>query len=158
MFTGIIEVIGEITDVVKTGSNTTFWIISSFSEELKIDQSIAHDGVCLTIDGIKPGQHRVTAIEETLKKTTLGGWKKGGLINLERSLVTNGRLDGHFVQGHVDTTAICLEKKEKEGSWEFKFEYLAKFADLIIEKGSVCLQGISLTVFNVKKKKPSGWQ
>ncbi|HMH33946.1 MAG TPA: riboflavin synthase [Puia sp.] len=152
MFTGIIEVMGEIREVTGNGSNRTFWVSSDISGQLQVDQSVSHDGVCLTVDAIKEGQHRVTAIEETLKKTTLGDWKNGDTLNLERCLQLNGRLDGHLVQGHVDAVALCTEKKEKKGSWEFEFEFPKQFAHLVIEKGSISLQGISLTVFGVKKK------
>jgi len=152
MFTGIIESAGEIKQVIVAGSNRVFWIASDISASLKIDQSISHDGVCLTVEEIKQDMHRVTAIEETLKKTNLENWKEGGLVNLERSMLMNGRLDGHIVQGHVDTTAICTNRKESNGSWEFQFEFSKKFSHLIIEKGSISLNGISLTVFDVKKK------
>ena len=114
MFTGIIEAIGRVEQVSTSGTNKTFWIASPLSNELKIDQSISHDGVCLTVEEVQPGRHRVTAIAETLQKTNLGGWKSGILVNLERCLVMNGRLDGHIVQGHVDTTATCLETIDKE--------------------------------------------
>lgn len=153
MFTGIIESLGIVQTIEAHGTNKTFWIESGLAPELKIDQSISHNGVCLTVEEIKEGFHRVTAIEETLKKTDLESWKPGGLVNLERCLPLNGRLDGHIVQGHVDTTAICLERKELAGSWEFRFEFPKKFGHLVIEKGSISLNGISLTVFNVKKAK-----
>src|SRR5437773_5668148 len=153
MFTGIIETTGLITSINRSGGNKTFWIRSSTSNQLKIDQSINHNGVCLTVEEINGSDHRVTAIEETLNKTNLGSWKIGDIINLERSLKPDSRLDGHFVQGHVDTIAKCVSKKDKNGSWEYEFEFPKKFADLIIEKGSVCLDGISLTAFDVKKKR-----
>jgi riboflavin synthase len=152
MFTGIIETPGVVTDLIINGSNRTFWIESSLSAEFKVDQSVSHSGVCLTVEEIKGSQHRVTAIDETLQKTNLKNWNTGTFVNIERCLPLNGRLDGHFVQGHVDTTGICLKRKEKEGSWEFEFGFPGKFAELIIEKGSICLNGISLTAFNVKKK------
>jgi len=152
MFTGIIEATGTIKDIFINGSNSSFIIESPISEELKVDQSLSHNGVCLTVEEIKGNSHRVTAIAETLKKTNLGDWKTGNIVNLERCLQMNGRLDGHIVQGHVDATAVCTERKELDGSWEFCFEFPKKFAQLIIEKGSICLNGISLTVFNVTKK------
>ncbi len=152
MFTGIIESTGEIKEITGNGSNKTFWISSPISAALKADQSVSHDGVCLTVEEVMENRHRVTAIEETLKKTNLGEWKQGQLINLERCLPMNGRLDGHFVQGHVDATALCTERRETGGSWEFRFEFPRKFSHLIIEKGSISLNGISLTVFDVKKK------
>ena len=152
MFTGIIETTGAVKEVISNGSNKTFWIESALSSELKIDQSVSHSGVCLTVEETRDNSHRVTAIDETLQKTDLGKWATGSLINIERCLPVNGRLDGHFVQGHVDTTGTCLKRKEKEGSWEFEFEFPGKFAELIIEKGSIAVNGISLTAFNVRKK------
>ncbi|HEY6901919.1 MAG TPA: riboflavin synthase [Puia sp.] len=153
MFTGIIESLGKVHSIETHGSNKTFWVESSLGPELKIDQSLSHNGVCLTVEEIREGLHRVTAIAETLEKTNLGSWLPGDLVNLERCMVMNGRLDGHIVQGHVDTTATCLERTDKQGSWEFRFEFPKKFSHLIIEKGSICLNGISLTLFNVKKSK-----
>ena len=149
MFTGIVETQGIIKKVIEKGTNKTFWIKSPISSKLKPDQSVAHDGACLTVEKVKGGQHRVTAIAETLSKTTLGDWQKDTTINLERCLKINDRLDGHFVQGHVDGSAICIDKKEKGGSWVFSFQFLSKFAILIIEKGSISINGISLTIFNV---------
>ncbi len=151
MFTGIIESTGKIVSIEKKGSNASFWVSSPLSGELKIDQSVSHDGVCLTVDELKDGMHRVTAIEETLKKTNLGSWASGGEINLERCMVMNGRLDGHIVQGHADCTAICTERKELDGSWEFIFQFPPEFAHLVIEKGSVAVNGTSLTCFNVNR-------
>ena len=153
MFTGIIETMGLFKEVISRGSNRTFWVESSISSQLKRDQSVSHSGVCLTIEEIKGNGHRVTAIEETLQKTNLGDWKEGVFINLERCLKLNDRLDGHIVQGHVDTIATCTKRKEKNGSWEFEFEFPGKFAPLLIEKGSVCVNGISLSAFEVKKKR-----
>ena len=153
MFTGIIETLGTIRTVETAGTNKTFWIESPLSPELQIDQSLSHDGVCLTIEEILPGCHRVTAIQETLEKSALGHWQPGHVVNLERCLRMNGRLDGHIVQGHVDTTATCIERHQKNGSWEFRFEFPKKFSHLVIEKGSISLNGISLTLFNVKRSK-----
>src|SRR3984957_14206926 len=151
MFTGIIESLGRVNAVESKGTNKTFWIASPISHELRVDQSISHNGVCLTVEEQKDNLHRVTAIEETLEKSNLSQWQPGDLINLERCLVMNGRLDGHIVQGHVDTTADCIDRKDLQGSWEFRFEFPKKFSGLVIEKGSICLNGISLTIFNVKK-------
>ncbi|NDE09941.1 MAG: riboflavin synthase [Chitinophagia bacterium] len=151
MFTGIIEKIGIVTDIISSDNNISFWIKSPISEELSIDQSVAHNGVCLTVEEIIEGKHRVTAIQETLNKTNLKQWKKNSFINLERCLPMNGRLDGHLVQGHIDSVAICLEIVEKQGSWEYTFEFEPKFASLIIEKGSITVNGISLTLFEVTK-------
>lgn len=152
MFTGIIEHTGTVSEVIKTGSNRSFWILSPISHTLKIDQSICHDGVCLTVEKLSNEGHQVTAVAETIKKTTLGDWKKGRVINLERCLLAGSRIDGHLVQGHVDGKLTCLSVKKKKGSWEFEFDLPGKMAPLVIEKGSVCINGISLTCFDVKKK------
>ncbi|MDO9373497.1 MAG: riboflavin synthase [Ferruginibacter sp.] len=149
MFTGIIETTGIVSNIITTGTNKTFWITSSISSELTIDQSISHNGVCLTVEEVKNGQHRVTSIEETLKKTNLSTWETGMMVNLERCLTMSARLDGHIVQGHVDTVATCLGVTEKDGSWEYTFQFDRNFSALIIEKGSISVNGISLTVFNV---------
>ena len=153
MFTGIIEYSGKIIEVETNGSNKTFWIECAISNELKIDESVSHDGVCLTIEEIKDGSHKVTAIRETLDKTNMEQWKSGSIINLERAMQLNGRIDGHIVQGHIDTTANCINKKELQGSTEFTFKFKKRFASLIIEKGSICVNGISLTAFNIGKNK-----
>jgi riboflavin synthase len=153
MFTGIVETQGIIKKVIEKGSNKIFWIKSPISSKLKIDQSIAHDGACLTVEEIKGNRHRVTAIAETLSKTNLGDWQVDTIINLERCLRLNDRLDGHFVQGHVDAVAICTDRKENAGSWEFSFQFPLKFGSLIIEKGSITINGISLTAFNVTGNK-----
>ncbi len=152
MFTGIIETVGVVKEIISNGSNRTFWIESPLSNEFKADQSISHNGVCLTVEGVNGNTHRVTAIDETLQKSNLNTWEVGTLVNIERSLLLNSRLDGHFVQGHVDATGICKKKTDKKGSHEFEFEFPKKFAELIIEKGSICVNGISLTAFNIKKK------
>jgi len=134
-----------------SGSNRSFWIESSISQELRVDQSISHSGICLTVEEVTGNSHKVTAIEETALKTNVNEWKIGDTINLERSLKLESRLDGHFVQGHVDTVATCIEINEKQGSWEYEFSFRKKFSELIIEKGSICVNGISLTVVNSKK-------
>jgi len=152
MFTGIIETTGLIKNIAANGSNRSFWIESSISQDLKIDQSLSHSGICLTIEEMDANSHKVTAIEETAQKTNVREWKIGDMINLERSLKLESRLDGHFVQGHVDTIASCVEIKEKNGSWEYEFRFPRKFSELIIEKGSICVNGISLTAFDVKRK------
>ena len=149
MFTGIIETLGYVESVLGQGTNKSFWISSAIIDELKVDQSISHDGVCLTVEAIENGKYRVTAIEETLKKTSLSTWLPGTTINLERCMLINGRLDGHIVQGHVDTTATCIERKDLDGSWEYRFQFSANFAPLVIEKGSISVNGTSLTIFNV---------
>ena len=151
MFTGIIETTGKVGAITVNGGNKTFWISSPLSNELKADQSVSHDGVCLTVEEVRNGQHRVTAIEETLVKSNIGGWEEGNDVNIERCMQMNGRIDGHIVQGHVDTTAVCTTKKDMDGSIEYSFEFYAKFAALIIEKGSIAVNGTSLTAFNVTK-------
>lgn len=152
MFTGIIESKGIIKQVIYEGLNKTFWIESGISSHLKVDQSLSHSGVCLTVEALNETSHCVTAIDETLQKTNLSDWKEGTIVNLERCLQIGGRLDGHIVQGHVDCVGICKKVKEKKGSWVLTFEFPKKFAELVVEKGSICLNGISLTVFDVKKK------
>jgi riboflavin synthase len=149
MFTGIIEAIGTITSIQETGTNRSFWIRSKFSSSFKPDQSVAHNGVCLTVEQINHDDHKVTAIAETLQKTNLSNWTVGTLVNIERCMSLNGRLDGHIVQGHVDATATCIKKIDEQGSWRFIFEFDPKFAHLIIEKGSITINGISLTLFDV---------
>jgi riboflavin synthase len=144
MFTGIIEQLGELKNKVIDGGNVHFTIESSFTHELKIDQSVAHNGCCLTVVAIQDNEYRVTAIQETLEKTNLNSWEIGSKINLERCLPFNGRLDGHIVQGHVDTVGICTEIEDQNGSWKYSFTYNS--ADLTVEKGSIAVNGTSLTV------------
>jgi len=151
MFTGIIETTGIIKDIFSSGTNKTFWVQSALAHQLTIDQSVAHNGVCLTVEEVKDGLYRITAIEETLLKTNLTSWKINTVVNIERCMQMNGRIDGHIVQGHVDTVATCIENIAKDGSWEYQFEFDNKFGALIIEKGSIALNGISLTIFNVKE-------
>lgn len=151
MFTGIIEAVGKITHIESAGTNRSFWVDSPISTELKIDQSLSHEGVCLTVEAVENGKHKVTAIDETLKKTTLRDWKMGRIINLERCMQMNGRLDGHIVQGHVDTTATCTNRTAQNGSYTFSFKFEEQFAHLVIEKGSISINGTSLTVFDVSK-------
>lgn len=151
MFTGIIECEGSVNEIVPEGSNIDFWIESDIAQELKVDQSVAHNGVCLTVVQISGKCYRVTAVAETLAKTNLGLWKEEDVINIERALKVGDRLDGHFVQGHVDCTAACIEKQQLEGSWLFRFRFPEEFASLVIEKGSICINGVSLTAFNVGK-------
>lgn len=151
MFTGIIENIGIVTALDKAGSNITFSIQSPISSELKVDQSVAHNGVCLTIIGVEGDTHQVTAIDETLQKSNLKFLKIGDEVNLERCLKLNDRLDGHMVQGHVDQTAKCTERRTEEGSWIFTFEYSSENKNITVEKGSICVNGVSLTVINSQK-------
>lgn len=151
MFTGIIESLGEIKEISIEKSNRAFLIKSDISSGLKIDESVSHNGICLTVEEINKDVHRVTAIHETVEKTNAALWNPGDLINLETSMQMDGRLDGHIVQGHVDGTALCMERKDKAGSFEFTFQFNEIFAPLVIEKGSVCINGVSLTAFNVTK-------
>jgi len=148
MFTGIIETLGKVVDLQKDQGNLHITVESAISAELKIDQSVAHNGVCLTVIAVADGIHTVTAIEETLNKTSIGYLQVGDLVNLERCMQMNARLDGHIVQGHVDQTAKCIGFKELEGSWEYTFEYDAGIGNVTVEKGSICVNGISLTVVN----------
>lgn len=148
MFTGIIETIGTIKSIERHGTNVDFIVQSPISKELKIDQSVAHNGVCLTVVDLDEESHRVTAVEETLLKSNLNELTEGSIINLERCMVANGRFDGHIVQGHVDQTAVCVKRDEKEGSWLFDFEYDTSPGNVTVEKGSICINGISLTCFN----------
>ena len=149
MFTGIIEALGRVESIADEGSGRIFWISSPISNDLKPDQSLSHNGACLTVEQVSGQQHRVTAIDETLKKTNLGDWRVGDLVNLERCMQMNGRLDGHLVQGHVDTKGTCVEIIPKNGSTEYRFSYPLTFSSLIIEKGSVCINGISLTCYDI---------
>jgi riboflavin synthase len=151
MFTGIIESIGIISDIKKDQGNVHLTIQTNITNELKIDQSVAHNGVCLTVVEIFDNKHVVTAIQETINKTTLGLWKIGDKVNIERAMKLGDRLDGHIVQGHVDQTAVCTSIQEKSGSWEFTFEYDTALNNITIEKGSITVNGTSLTVVNSAK-------
>lgn len=151
MFTGIIENLGEVKDIQIKGTNRTFYIQSSLASELKMDESVSHNGVCLTVENIQGNIVQITAIHETLEKTNAGDWKPGDLINLERAMRLNERLDGHIVQGHVDGIAKCKQRTDRDGSVEFTFSYNHVFAPLLIEKGSVCVNGVSLTAFNLNE-------
>ncbi len=151
MFTGIIETLGIISDIKKDQGNVHLTIQTNITNELKIDQSVAHNGVCLTVVEIFDNKHVVTAIQETINKTTLGLWKIGDKVNIERAMKLGDRLDGHIVQGHVDQTAVCTTIQEKSGSWEFTFEYDSALNNITIEKGSITVNGTSLTVVNSAK-------
>ncbi len=146
MFTGIIETVGRVKSIEKKGSNVHFTIESAISGELKIDQSVAHNGACLTVVGLGEGWHRVTAVAETLARTNLGDWQKNTAVNLERCLRFDGRLDGHIVQGHVDGLAKCLKVNDLDGSWRFDFEFANPAEHVLVDKGSVTVNGVSLTV------------
>lgn len=151
MFTGIIESIGIVSEIKKEGSNLHITISSALTPELKIDQSVAHNGVCLTVVEIKDNTYTVTAIKETLEKTNVGNWKVDDKINLERAMLLGSRLDGHIVQGHVDQVGYCTKISESNGSWYFTFEYNSDLNNITIEKGSITVNGVSLTVVNSKK-------
>lgn len=148
MFTGIIETLGNVVDLKRKDGNLELIVSSAITHELKIDQSVAHNGICLTVVELKDNWHRVTAIDETLKKTNLGNIAIGDEVNLERCMQMNGRLDGHIVQGHVDQTGECLSVEDQNGSWLFTFRYKPSVNNLVVEKGSICINGISLTAFN----------
>lgn len=151
MFTGIIESLGTIKSLRKENTNLHLEVESSLSSELKVDQSVSHNGICLTVTKIFTQSYEVTAIEETLQKTNLGNLIVGSKVNLERSMLMNGRLDGHIVQGHVDQIGTCIGVEDKDGSWIFSFEYEPTQGNVTVEKGSICINGVSLTVFNSGK-------
>ncbi|MFN7119464.1 MAG: riboflavin synthase [Saprospiraceae bacterium] len=146
MFTGIIESLGTVKTIRREGSNVHFTIASPISHELKIDQSLAHNGVCLTVVALEDGAHTVTAILETLQRSNLSALQEGSLVNLERAMLANARLDGHMVQGHVDTTAECIAVEVLDGSWYYRFRYTPTEEHLLVDKGSICINGVSLTV------------
>ncbi|MCH4822409.1 riboflavin synthase [Gramella lutea] len=150
MFTGIVEEIGKITNLKKSGNNLDITVRAKMTPELKIDQSVSHNGTCLTVVEIQDEEYKVTAVKETLEKTNLGNLEVGSPVNLERGMKMGDRLDGHIVQGHVDQTAICKKIKEADGSWEFTFKYDKEVGNVTIEKGSITINGVSLTVVNSK--------
>lgn len=148
MFTGIIETLGIIKEIQKDQENLHLTVASAITNELKIDQSVAHNGICLTVVKINENEYTVTAIKETIDKTSIGTWKTGDVLNLERAMKLGDRLDGHIVQGHVDQTGVCTNIEEANGSWVFTFEYDPKQNNITIEKGSITINGTSLTVVN----------
>jgi riboflavin synthase len=150
MFTGIIEALARVKEVRQDRSNKSFCFESPISNELRVDQSVSHDGVCLTVTKVEGNTHWVTAIDETLTKSTLGMFKPGDEVNLERCMIANGRFDGHVVQGHVDQTATCISVSDENGSWLFAFEYDPFMENITVEKGSISINGVSLTCFNSK--------
>lgn len=150
MFTGIIETLGKVADLRTEGTNRIFTIESKLGPELKIDQSVSHNGVCLTVIRVDGMRHEVVAINETLEKSNLGAAKPGDNVNLERCMLNNGRFDGHIVQGHVDQTGVVKSIREQQGSWLFDFEYDPSLGNVTVEKGSICINGVSLTCFNSK--------
>lgn len=151
MFTGIIETLGNVVEIRKDRDNLHITVDSSITNELKIDQSVSHNGICLTVVNIQDSHYTVTAIAETVQKTNIGDWKVGDIINLERGMKLGDRLDGHIVQGHVDQTGNCIAIEEANGSWNYTFEYDEKLNNITIEKGSITVNGVSLTVVNSKK-------
>lgn len=151
MFTGIIERTGRVAAIRQEQTNVHFTIESDISDELKVDQSVSHNGVCLTVVDLIPGKHTVTAIQETLQKTALGTLREGDWVNLERCMPASGRFDGHIVQGHVDCTGVVLKIEDLHGSWQVDFGYDTSVQEVTVEKGSICVDGVSLTCFN------SGW-
>lgn len=151
MFTGIIESAAIVKQIVHEGTNVHYTLESKITPELKIDQSLAHNGVCLTVVAIVDNTYTVTAIKETLDKTNLHSLKQGDIVNLERAMIMNARLDGHIVQGHVDQTGVCTNVIERDGSWEYTFEHNTEQGNVTIEKGSICINGVSLTVVNSKE-------
>jgi riboflavin synthase len=151
MFTGIIETLGTIQAIKKEKNNIHITMDSSITNELKVDQSVAHNGICLTVVAIKDTLYTVTAIDETIHKTNLSDWKVGDIVNLERAMKLGDRLDGHIVQGHIDQTGTCILAEETNGSWQYTFEYDETLNNITIEKGSITVNGVSLTVVNAKK-------
>ena len=151
MFTGIIESLGTVKEVRQDQDNLHLTISSTITSELKIDQSVAHNGICLTVVALEADAYTVTAIRETIEKTNIGDWKKGNAVNLERAMKLGDRLDGHIVQGHVDQTGICKSVENANGSWYYTFEYDENFSNITIEKGSITVNGVSLTVVNSKE-------
>jgi riboflavin synthase len=150
MFTGIIESVGKIKEISLSNGNINLTVTSDITHELKIDQSVAHNGICLTVVEIENNNYTVTAIKETIEKTTIKNWKENDLVNLERAMILGARLDGHLVQGHVDQIASCIDIKEENGSWIFTFEYDTKYKNITVEKGSITVNGTSLTVVDSK--------
>ena len=148
MFTGIIETLGTVTALENNKGNLELWISSPISSALRIDQSVSHNGVCLTVVELSEGRHRVTAIGETLSKTTIGQLNEGDTVNLERCMPADGRFDGHIVQGHVDQTGECISVDDQNGSWLLEFRYKPNAQNIVVDKGSICINGISLTAFD----------
>lgn len=151
MFTGIIETLGKIAEIKKDRDNIHITVDSTITNELKIDQSVSHNGICLTVVNVQNSLYTVTAIAETIQKTNIAEWKVGDIVNLERGMKLGDRLDGHLVQGHVDQTGNCITIEEANGSWNYTFEYDEKLNNITIEKGSITVNGVSLTVVNSKK-------
>ncbi|MCC5937944.1 MAG: riboflavin synthase [Lunatimonas sp.] len=151
MFTGIVETLAEISQISQDGTNVHFDLTSPIQSDLRVDQSVSHNGVCLTVVEVTPDYYRVTAVQETLDKTNLGGWQIGDKVNIERCMPANGRFDGHIVQGHVDQIGTVTRIVDKGGSWEFDFSYDPSMGNVTVEKGSICVNGTSLTCFNSRE-------
>jgi len=151
MFTGIIETTGRLVDITRDKTNVILSVESSIGPELRVDQSVSHNGVCLTVTGVENRVHKVTAVDETLTRSALGALQPGDIVNLERCMLNNGRFDGHIVQGHVDQKGLCRSVVDQDGSWLFDFEYDPSLGNLTVEKGSICINGVSLTCFNCKE-------
>lgn len=149
MFTGIIEEMGIVTAVSENGGNRSFWVKSALATQLSVDQSLSHNGICLTVEAIEGDTYQVTAVAETLDKTNASSWKTDDYVNLERAMILNGRIDGHLVQGHVDAIGECLAVEDQQGSWRIDIRFPARFAHLVIEKGSIAVNGVSLTAWGV---------
>ncbi|UAY55184.1 riboflavin synthase [Arachidicoccus terrestris] len=149
MFTGIIETVAQVKKVQSADGNLAFWLESPIASELKVDQSVSHDGICLTVEAIEQNQYKVTAIEETIRKSNISQWQPGKMVNVERCMTLGGRLDGHIVQGHVDATGTCAAVTPQNGSYLYRFSFPKAFNHLIIEKGSIAVSGTSLTCFDV---------
>jgi riboflavin synthase len=164
MFTGIIEQTAELFGLQTSGSNTTFTFTAELAAELKVDQSLSHNGVCLTVESVENKTYTVTAIAETLRKTNLGDLKLGDKVNLERCMLANGRFDGHIVQGHVDQTGVCTQIIDQNGSFDLYFRFDSTLGNIVVEKGSICVNGVSLTVVNAENESfsvsiiPYTWQ
>jgi riboflavin synthase len=164
MFTGIVETTAIITKIEEKGTNKTFWLVSSIQNELKVDQSVSHNGVCLTVESVSETGYSVTAIKETIDKTNVGFWNIGTTVNCERCMPAGGRFDGHIVQGHVDQTAICIEIIDQNGSYLLTFQYDESLQNMTVEKGSISVNGVSLTVVNSRENQfsvaiiPYTWQ
>ncbi len=150
MFTGIVEALGRVEAIETAGSGTAFWLTCPFSAELRVDESVSHNGACLTVADKQDDRYKVVAVEETLARTNLGQWQVGSRINLERSMPASGRFDGHIVQGHVDALGKLESVDDRDGSWLLRFSYPPTYARLLVEKGSCCVNGVSLTVFGLQ--------
>jgi riboflavin synthase len=149
MFTGIVEALGTVLQSEVYGSGKAFWLTCPFIDALRVDESLSHNGACLTVAALESDRYQVVAVEETLLRTNLGQWQVGDVVNLERSMPANGRFDGHIVQGHVDAVGTLESVEDRDGSWLLTFRFPPEYAGLVVEKGSCCINGVSLTIFNI---------